>query len=89
MELIRAYSTIDIKAMNEDNGKRTFSGIASTPSTDRMGDIVEPKGMEIKLPTPLLWIRQAPTGGTLRVQAVRARTGLGCSQPFDVKVTPA
>ena len=43
MELIRAYSTIDIKAMNEDNGKRTFSGIASTPSTDRMGDIVEPR----------------------------------------------
>ena len=59
MELIRAYSTIDIKAMSEANGKRTFSGIASTPSTDRMGDIVEPKGMEIKLPTPLLWQHNA------------------------------
>lgn len=54
-KIIRAYSTIDIKAMTEDNGKRKFSGIASTPSTDRMGDIVEPKGMDIKLPTPLLW----------------------------------
>lgn len=49
----RAYSTLEIKAM--DDGKRTFSGIATTPSTDRMGDIVEPKGMSFKLPTPLLW----------------------------------
>ena len=56
---------------------------------DGGGDWLEPGREDVKLPTPLLWIRQAPTGGTLRVQAVRARTGLGCSQPFDVKVTPA
>ncbi len=51
----RAYSTIEIKAVEEESGKRLFSGIASTPSTDRMGDIVEPKGAEFKLPIPLLW----------------------------------
>lgn len=51
----RAWSTLEIKAMGDANGKRTFTGIATTPSTDRMGDIVEPKGMQIKLPTPLLW----------------------------------
>ena len=49
----RAYSVIEFKAVNDD--KRTFRGIASTPSTDRMGDIVEPKGAEFKLPIPLLW----------------------------------
>jgi HK97 family phage prohead protease len=51
----RAYSTIEIKAMTEAGGKRKFSGIASTPSTDRMGDVIDPKGAQFKLPLPLLW----------------------------------
>jgi HK97 family phage major capsid protein/HK97 family phage prohead protease len=51
----RAYSTIEIKGVSDAGGKRTFSGIASTPSTDRTGDIVEPKGAQFKLPIPLLW----------------------------------
>lgn len=51
----RAYSTLEIKAATEDGGKRRFSGIASTPQTDRMGDVVEPKGARFKLPIPLLW----------------------------------
>ena len=51
----RAYSILNIKSTAEVNGKRTFSGIATTPSTDRMGDIVEPKGAEYKLPIPFLW----------------------------------
>jgi HK97 family phage prohead protease len=51
----RAYSTIQVKAFSETGGKRTFSGIASTPNTDRMGDVIEPKGMKIRKDTPLLW----------------------------------
>lgn len=51
----RAYSTLVIKAIGDDAGKRTFKGIASTPSTDRTGDIVEPKGAQFKLPLPFLW----------------------------------
>ncbi len=51
----RAYSTIHVKAFSETGGKRTFSGIASTPNTDRMGDVIEPKGMKIRKDTPLLW----------------------------------
>jgi len=51
----RAYSTIEIKASTDANGKRTFSGIASTPTTDRMGDIVEPSGAQFNLPLPFLW----------------------------------
>lgn len=55
MPLNRAYSTLEIKAVDGDGQKRTFSGIASTPTPDRVGDIVEPKGAQFKLPIPLLW----------------------------------
>lgn len=55
MENQRAYSTLEIKAMDDAGGKRTFKGVATTPSPDRTGDIVEPKGAEFKLPVPLLW----------------------------------
>lgn len=51
----RAYSTFEIKAISEDGGKRTFTGIASTPSTDLMDDIVVPTGAKFSLPIPLLW----------------------------------
>jgi len=49
----RAYSMLEIKAINEDD--RIIDGIATTPSTDRMGDVVNPKGASFKLPIPLLW----------------------------------
>lgn len=55
MTMTRAWSTLQIKAATDAGGKRTFTGIASTPSTDRMGDIVEPKGAQFKLPLALLW----------------------------------
>lgn len=51
--LQRAYSLLTVKSIDED--MREITGIATTPSTDRMGDIVEPKGAEYKLPIPLLW----------------------------------
>lgn len=54
-QILRAYSTLEVKAMAEDGGKRRFSGTASTPTVDKMGDIVEPKGAEFALPIPLLW----------------------------------
>lgn len=52
-EVIRAYSTIEIKSYDDD--QRTFEGIASTPSTDHADDIVESLGAQYKLPIPLLW----------------------------------
>lgn len=55
MSMQRAYSTIEIKAMDDSGSKRRFSGIATTPEPDRAGDIVDPKGVEFKLPIPLLW----------------------------------
>lgn len=58
----RAYSLIDIKSIKDD--ERVIEGIASTPSTDRVGDIVEPMGAKFNLPMPLLWQHRhdAPVG---------------------------
>jgi HK97 family phage prohead protease len=53
----RAYSQITIKSFDEET--REFSGIATTPTPDRMGDIVEPEGALYKLPIPLLWQHQS------------------------------
>lgn len=59
MSINRAYSVLEIKEMTEDGGKRVFRGIATTPTPDRVGDVVEPKGAEFKLPVPLLWQHNA------------------------------
>lgn len=53
----RAYSLLQIKSIDED--ARVIEGIATTPSTDRLGDIVEPKGAEFSLPLPFLWQHNA------------------------------
>lgn len=49
----RAYSVLEVKELDDD--KRILVGLATTPATDRMDDIVEPKGAVFKLPIPLLW----------------------------------
>lgn len=53
MKTERGYSLFTIKSVDED--KRTMTGIATTPATDRVGDIVEPKGAQFELPIPFLW----------------------------------
>lgn len=49
----RAYSLFTVKSF--DNDLRRIEGMATTPSPDRLGDIVEPKGAKFTLPLPLLW----------------------------------
>jgi HK97 family phage major capsid protein len=49
----RAYSQLIIKSVNEE--QRIIEGIASTPTPDREGDVLDPMGVEFKLPIPLLW----------------------------------
>lgn len=51
----RAYSILDIKSVTEKDDERIIEGIASTPSADRAGDVVEPLGAKFSLPMPLLW----------------------------------
>jgi HK97 family phage prohead protease len=55
MERRQSWSTLTIKATSEAADAGYLEGIASTPSTDRVGDIVEPKGAIFSLPLPLLW----------------------------------
>ncbi len=49
----RAYSVLNIKALDDE--QRVITGVATTPSPDRVGDVVEPMGVEFKNPLPLLW----------------------------------
>lgn len=48
----RAYSVLTLKRADDD--KRIIEGMASTPTPDRQGDIVEPLGGMFKTPLPLL-----------------------------------
>lgn len=48
----RAYSALEVRAV--DDGRRVFTGVATTPQTDRMGDVVDPMGARFKNPLPLL-----------------------------------
>jgi HK97 family phage prohead protease len=48
----RAYSMLEVRAFDED--ARKFSGVATTPSVDRVGDIIDPLGVKFDNPLPLL-----------------------------------
>lgn len=53
MELAnRAYAAIQVKAIDGD--RRTFSGWATTPSLDRVGDTINPMGVRFANPLSLL-----------------------------------
>jgi len=69
--LHRAYSLLNVKGINEET--RTITGMATTPTPDRYGDIVEPKGAEFELPIPLLWQHDAdqPIGHVLSAKVTK------------------
>lgn len=52
----RAWSVLEIKSVDDE--QRVITGIATTPGTDRMGDIVEPMGARFAKEIPLLWQHQ-------------------------------
>lgn len=60
----RAYSMLECKEIKQDDENYYIEGIASTPTPDRMGDIVEPMGAIFTVPMPLLWQhnRDKPVG---------------------------
>lgn len=70
----RAYSRLELKAFDDE--RREFSGIATTPTPDRLGDIVEPEGAKFTLPIPLLWQHQSdkPIGEVFDVRP--SKTGI-------------
>jgi HK97 family phage prohead protease len=52
MDVQRAYALFEAKAV--DSVRRTFSGWATTPATDRVGDNIDPMGAKFKNPLVLL-----------------------------------
>lgn len=74
----RAYSLLTIKAVDED--KRIITGIATTPTPDRVGDIVEPKGAEFDLPIPFLWQHDSgqPIGHVTKAKVTAAGIEVTC-----------
>src|SRR6185436_740158 len=70
--LNRAYSLLEIKRVDED--AREITGWATTPTADRMNDVVEPDGAKFTLPIPLLWQHNAgdPIGTVTQARVSRA-----------------
>lgn len=56
METNRAYSLLQIKAVDDD--QRVITGLATSPVPDRAGDVVEPFGVKFSNPLPFLWQHQ-------------------------------
>lgn len=54
MTMNRAYSVLTVKT-SETASERIIEGVATTPTPDRVRDIVEPMGAKFTLPMPLLW----------------------------------
>ena len=50
----RAYSMLEVRAFDDD--ARKFSGVATTPTVDRVGDIIDPMG--VKFTNPLVLLHQ-------------------------------
>lgn len=76
----RAYSLLEIRAYDDDS--REIEGIATTPTPDRLGDIVEPDGAKFSLPLPLLWQHNSDkpighvTHATVNKDGIRIRAKL-------------
>lgn len=75
---MRAYSIFEVKDLSED--QRIITGIASTPSVDRMDDVVMPLGMQAKFPVPLLWQHDSrqPIGHVMAAKATKDGITVTC-----------
>lgn len=67
----RAYSVFDVKDVDDE--ARRLIGWATTPSPDRVGDVVVPEGAQFSLPIPLLWQHDArqPIGQVVEAKVSR------------------
>lgn len=68
----RAYSVLNVKSLSEE--QRIVHGIATTPSTDRVGDIVESEGADFNLPLPFLMHHDSrlPVGNVIRADVTKS-----------------
>lgn len=81
----RAYSLLEIKSYDDE--QRIIEGVATTPTPDRVNDVVVSEGVEFKLPLPLLYQHNSskPIGNVIearsskegiRIKAKLAPTGV-------------
>lgn len=70
--ILKATSTITVKSFDHEQG--IIRGIATTPKTDRDGDIVLPEGAVFELPLPLLFNHDPnqPIGHVIEATATNA-----------------
>lgn len=63
-----AYSLLEVKAVDDTEWR--LEGIATTPTPDRVDDVVEPKGAQFTLPVPFLWQhdKRQPVGNVVEAQ---------------------
>jgi HK97 family phage major capsid protein/HK97 family phage prohead protease len=79
----RAYSVLSVKEITERDDDYLISGTATTPSSDRMDDVVEPLGGDYKLPLPMLWQHQAdkPVGRVIAAKPSKSGIPVQISIP--------
>lgn len=70
MKKNKAYSKFEFKSFSEEGDLRIVEGIATTPRSDRTGDIVFSDGVVYKMPIPFLWQHnhEKPIGTLLEVE---------------------
>jgi HK97 family phage prohead protease len=69
----RAYALLEVRAVTSGDDERTFEGWATTPTTDRMGDVIDPLGAKFKNPLVLLHQHDAQRPiGTVRFEKATA-----------------
>ncbi len=70
MDNPRAYALLEVKSIDET--QRIIVGIATTPTPDLGGDVMEPKGAQFNLPMPLLWMHGDPVGEVFAAKVTAA-----------------
>jgi HK97 family phage major capsid protein/HK97 family phage prohead protease len=78
----RAYSLLTVKSFDAE--QRTIAGIATTPETDRSGDVVVPDGVTFRNPLPLLLHhdKKLPVGRASLEPATAAGIAFTASLPY-------
>lgn len=68
----KAFGLMTVKSVNED--QRIIKGIATTPTPDRVADIVDPMGAKFTLPIPFLWQhdKEQPIGEVVAAQVTES-----------------
>src|SRR5262245_9928108 len=84
--LHRAYALLEVKHVNDESG--ILTGMATTPSADRLKDEVVSTGARFKLPMPLLWQHDShdPIGHVTHATVTRA--GIEITAKIAKGVTP-